>query len=109
MYKIEVRGKITQEALSSKEPGEVEALLRTEINKSFVESIDKKLDDFSFIDLEPDEETGDFNWTADVVLCANSQVAISIQMVVQNLMALGLTGEQVGKILAPLQENMDGW
>ena len=109
MYKVKVEGSIQNTEIKDLSPEQVEVLLTEKISGSILEGIEGELPNFSFIDIEQNIENESFDWHANIVVCAESQVSSSLAMVVTNLVSHGLGPEEIGKILEPLQNDMKGW
>lgn len=109
MYKVKVDGSIKNDEIKDLSPEQVEVLLTEKISGSILEGIQGELENFSFIDIEQNIENESFDWHANIVVCAESQVSSSLAMVVTNLVNHGFGPVEIGKILEPLQNDMKGW
>lgn len=109
MVEIEVDGSFSLDEIKGLNENEVEEILHNEIAKDIVKEIVKEMENMAFIDLEIDEESNMFKYTAEIVICSKQNIITANAMMAQKLASFGLDEEDIVEVLSIQQENSGGF
>jgi len=109
MIEIAVEGNIGTGMLNNSTPEEVEKLLHEGIGVKIGRQVMDKLDDIAFIDISLNEETNNFEYKAELVLCSKNSIITNTKMQAQLMANYGLSGEQIEEVLMLATSETDGF
>ncbi len=109
MIEIDLEGVISADILAGASMEEVEKILNDGISSRMTASIMKHIDDLDFICMELNEETNNFEYRAELVLCSKSDIVTNAQIQAQKLSAYGLTPDQIVEVLDTITANTKGF
>jgi len=109
MVEIDYKTSIGREAINEKTAEELEDYIATEIAYGLSVEMKEHIDEMSFIDMKMNIDTGDFDITAELVLCAKAQIITSAEIQAQKLAGYGLTETQILDVLETQLENTKGF
>lgn len=109
MIEITWNGIITDEEIAQI-PGEyLEKFIEDQISEGIKQQISKHIQDMSFINMEVNSTTGNFEIQAELVLCSKQDIVNNIQMQSVKMAQYGLNQGQIIDILETQSEPSGGF
>ncbi len=85
---------------------ELEKMISQKIASGLASEMEKHIENMSFIDMKINEDTGNFDIKAELVLCSKSDIITNSEIQAQKLAGYGLTENQILDVLeTQLEEN----
>ncbi len=109
MVEIEVDGHIEAASVASAPVEEVEEMLYQHIGTNLSKQLMAHISDMSFIDMELNDETGQFHYKAELVLCSKSDIITNIQKQAVLMQSFGLSEEQTQAVLEITTDDNKGF
>jgi len=109
MVVIEIKDSIAQEELIQAKVEDIEDVVNNKIRDALSAKIVEALDEMAFVDMEQNEETGRFDITASLVLCATQDIGSALEIVAQKLSNLDLDQEDIEDVLKSFTETNGGF
>ncbi len=109
MVEVEMNGEIDASIVVAAPVEEVEQMLHEEIGTKLSDQLMKHIDDMAFIDMSLNEETGKFEYKAELVLCSKNDIVTNIQIQAQLMSDFGLTQEQIKEVLETAVQETEGF
>ena len=109
MIEINYSANIAQEEISNRSADELEDFIESNIAEGLADKMREHIDEMSFIDMQMNTETGNFDITAELVLCAKAQIITTAEMQAQKLAAYGLTEAQILDVLETQLQDTKGF
>ena len=109
MVEIDFRTSIGRDKINEKTAEELEDFISSEIAYGLASEMKEHIDELSFIDMQMNTETGNFDITAELVLCAKAQIITTAEMQAQKLAAYGLTEAQILDVLETQLQDTKGF
>ena len=109
MVEIDFKTSIGRDVINEKTAEELEDFIAAEIAYGLSIEMKAHIDEMSFIDMKMNTETGNFDITAELVLCAKAQIVTSAEIQAQKLAGYGLTEEQILDVLETQLQNTEGF
>ncbi len=88
---------------------EVEKILNDGISSRLSDQIMENIDEMDFIQMELNEETNQFEYQAELVLCSKNSIVTNIQLQAQEMSKYGLSPEQIESVLAIVTQDSKGF
>ena len=109
MIEVEMSGEIDANVVVAAPVEEVEQMLHEEIGTKLSDQLMKHIDDMAFIDMSLNEETGKFEYKAELVLCSKNDIVTNIQIQAQLMSGFGLTQKQIQEVLETTVQQTEGF
>jgi len=88
---------------------ELQKYVEDRISNGIFEKVQEHLDEMAFVEIEPNEETGAFDITAELVLCSKQEVITTAEMQAVKLAKYGLNEKQIFDVLNTQLEPTGGF
>lgn len=109
MVEITYQGIITAEEVEAIASEDLELYIENKVAEGIKQEIEKHIEEMSFIDMEVNASTGNFEITAELVLCSKGDIVNSLQMQSVKLAAYGLNEDQILDVLETQAEPSEGF
>ena len=109
MVEIDYSSSISQKDIEGKSAEELEDYIASEIAYGLSVEMKAHIDEMSFIDMQLNEEKGQFDITAELVLCSKQQIITTAEIQAQKLANYGLLEDQILDVLETQLEDSKGF